>query len=150
MPLLYTVAIATVIPPPVIDLTNISGEDISLRGGDLTITSSGDWGAITDQLAARQSVEREAAASPGEFPRRPAWGMGLRDNLMKSSSLDIRNRQAAAARRRLDANPRISTVKSVDVSNRTDLPAGATVVTIVADVSGREATISTLVTPKGT
>lgn len=149
MPLTYIVPQHLRVASAPVDPADLSGEDISLRGGDFVVTPAGDWAAISKTLAARQSVEREAVASPGDFPRRPEWGMGLRDGLMRNSSQDIRDRQTSAARRRLAANPRIGRVRSVEVKARTDIP-NATVVTIDADVSGQQISISTTITPRVT
>lgn len=148
MPLVYNVPVQVFIPP-VIDPANLAGEDVSLRGGDLTVTSAGDWGVVTGPLAARQSVEREAIASPGDMPRRPEWGMGLRNSLMRGTTRDERDRQASAVRRRLNANPRIDSIQTVDVSLRDDLPVqGAVTVTIAAFAAGEPLQFQTQVIPK--
>lgn len=149
MPLAYTVVQMDTPTPAFIDATDLSGEDISLHG-DLIETPGGDWATVTKVQAAQQSVEREAAASPGHFPRRPDWGMGLVDNLLHASSRDVRDRQTARVRSRLAANPRIDRVRLVDVTARTDTPGiGATVVTIRADVAGQPVTLSASISPRG-
>jgi phage baseplate assembly protein W len=135
-------------PPKVIDQTDLNGEDVSLRGGDLTVTTGGDWGTLQGADSARQSVEREAVASPGDMPRRPDWGMGLRDSLMRGAARDVRDRQAAAVRRRLAANPRIQKVDVVDVSQRGDLAPGAVTVTISATANGQRVAFTSVVAPK--
>ena len=136
MPLSYAVPQAPTPPPPIVDKTDPCGEDVSLRGGDLTVTTGGDWGALTGPLVARQSVEREAVASPGDMPRRPNWGMGIRDALQRNANKDARDRMVSTARRRVAANPRIESVQDVSARQRTDVP-GATTLTIVATVSGQ-------------
>lgn len=138
MPLIFTVPPQSH-RPPVVDPTDLNGEDVSLRGGDLTVTAHGDWAVLTGAEAARQSVEREAVASPGDMPRRPQWGVGLRDSLLRPSSRELRDRQASSVRRRLLANPRIDTVDTVDVSQHGDLAPGAVTVTIAAKVRGQSA-----------
>lgn len=138
MPILYSVPPQSH-RPPVIDPANLNGEDVSLRGGDLTVTAAGDWAVLTGTDAARQSVEREAVASPGDMPRRPQWGMGLRDSLLRPSSRELRDRQASSVRRRLLVNPRIDTVDTVEVSQRGDLAPGAVTITVAAKVRGQQA-----------
>lgn len=150
MPLLYEVL---QLPRPnrkAVDPRDLNGEDIALRGADFTVTNHGDWLTVTDVLAARQSVEREACAGPGEMPRRPEWGMGLREELLRGSSIDSKNRQATSVRRRLGVNPRISSVKRVSVENRADLTTtgNVAVVTIEAESAGRSLPITTIVKPR--
>jgi len=148
MPLTYSVPPQTTIRPAIIDQTDPNGEDVSLRGGDLAITAGGDWGALTGGLAARQSVEREAVASTGDLPRRPQWGMGLRDSLMRGAAPELRDRQAAAVRRRLNVNPRIDRVDDVSVVQRTDISPGAVTITIAATASGQRIQFTTTVQPR--
>lgn len=149
MPLVYSVPQAARVNPKVIDLRDLSGEDISLRTGDLQVSSSGDWTTVNDVTAARQSVEREACAAPGEIPRRPEWGMGLRQELMRGLSSDSKDRQVSSIRRRLQANPRISKINKIDVQNRTDLTTNGnvTVVTISAEAAGKPLGVATVVKP---
>jgi phage baseplate assembly protein W len=152
MPITYINPIAARRPPQVVDPTDLGGEDISLRGGDLGISGHGDWATLSGAPAARQSVEREACASPGDMPRRPDWGMGLRDSLMRGASRDVRDRQASAVRARLNVNPRIDRVETVDVAYRDDLAVngvpGVTTVTIGAFVKGQRISFTAQVLPR--
>ena len=150
MPLSFTVPPPVLIKPKAVDLRDFSGEDISLRTGDLTVSSGGDWATVSDVYAARQSVEREASAAPGEMPRRPQWGMGLKAELMRGLSPDSRDRQISTVRRRLQANPRISTVQKIEVQNRTDLTSNGnvTVVVVEAVAAGKPISLSTTLKPR--
>lgn len=149
--LTYSVPQAVRRHPKAIDLRDLSGEDISLRTGDFTITSSGDWTTVDDVNAARQSVEREACATPGEMPRRPEWGMGLKRELMRPLNEDSRNRQISSIRRRLQANRRISKINEINVQNRTDLATNGnvTVAVIKAESAGKPLAVSTVIKPGG-
>lgn len=148
MPIIYGVPPPPLRHPRTAPATDLNGEDIALRGADFIETAAGDWGTVADVAAAKQSVEREAGASPGEMPRRPEWGMGIRDELMRGAGKDSRDRQVAAARRRLNANPRITSVRAVDASPRPDI-SGATTVTIIAESNGKPLSIATTVKPRG-
>lgn len=148
MPLTFGVP-AQQFVPQVVDPTDLAGEDISLRGGDLSETSSGDWAVLSGPPATRQSVEREAGASPGDMPRRPDWGMGLRDSLMRGTGRDLRDKQQAAVRRRLNANPRIDRIDEVTVVERTDLDTkGVVTITIAAISKGQRVNFTTSVLPR--
>jgi len=150
MPLIFGVPQSTRVNRKVVDQRDLNGEDVSLRIGDLAVSAAGDWTTVSDVAAARQSVEREACATPGEMPRRPQWGMGLRAELMRGSSIDSRDRQASSVRRRLLANPRISTVQKVTVQNRDDLAGGGnvTVVVVEALAAGKPLAVSTTIKPR--
>lgn len=98
---------------PTLSALDIGGEDISLVGGDMTETPSGDLGTVVGPAAARQSIVRELPANPNSFPRRPSWGGGLSGLLFKGASVANRERAESRARARCLANPRVTRVNSV-------------------------------------
>lgn len=107
----------------------LDGEDISLEAGRMDETPAGDIAVVTGRAAARQSVIRELPASPGSLPRRPSWGAGLSSGVHKPVTRAEMARMTTAVRSRLDANPRISRTREVDVSRTED----GTVVSFRAD-----------------
>lgn len=95
------------------DVDAASGEDISLVGGDYSITPAGDLSAVIGKDAARQSILRELPAPQGALARRPEWGEGLSGLLFKGASQTSRERAESRSRARLLANPRVTRVNSV-------------------------------------
>jgi phage baseplate assembly protein W len=147
MPLVYTPTMPGRIASAPVEPTDLSGEDISLRAGGET-TSGGDWAVVSGPQAARQSIEREAVASPGDLPRRPEWGWGGRDALMRSTTQTTRDRIAAAARQRLAANPRVDRVDKIDVRQHPTIQ-NATIIEIAGIVAGRPVAMTTTLKPRG-
>ena len=143
----WTVPAAAV--PPMPDLTDQDaafGPDILLRG-DFVISAAGDWSLVEGVDAARQSIEREALAEPGEVASLPAWGMGLRALVMAPRTTGRADELRAHITERLRANPRVTRVRGVDVS-RFDTPAGVpgVAVAIRAEVGGRDQQITVTTT----
>lgn len=102
----------------------------------------GDWLVVSGVDAARQSIEREAVANPGELASVPEWGMGLR-----AAVLSRRTRGNVAALRatvaeRLRANPRVTRTRSIALAPIAD----GIDISIAADVGGRDEQVAFTVT----
>lgn len=103
-----------------VDPSDLVGEDISLAGGDFSETGSGDLAVVTKLAAARQSIFRELPATPGSFPRRPAWGGGLNAMLFKNNDPTNRSAAVSRCRARLAANPRLTKISNVSADTQPD------------------------------
>lgn len=154
MPVSFRVPIVVATPPPPVDPMDLGGEDVALvdldRIPDRRIASHGDWEVVRDVPAARQSVLREASATPGSLVRRPDWGWGGRDAVMRPASRAQRDDLEVRARRRLAANARVTRTVAVEVQTfQTINGAQGIRVTAQVEAGGRDARIVTTFGPKG-
>jgi hypothetical protein len=124
---------ALVIVAP-IDPTSLGGEDISILDGDFDVTPNGDWATVRGKDAGRQSILRESVANPGEFVRRPDWGVGLSGTQFKGATAQVRDEAVSRQKTRLAANPRVR--RTISVTGQ--LASTGLRMTVVADtVDGR-------------
>jgi hypothetical protein len=136
MPLLYGV------PEPVVFARTLSasdevlGKDLYFRG-DFAVGPHRDYLLVDQVAAAKQSVEREGLAAPGDLPLHPDWGFGLRDQVKKPDTKSVRDLIGTRVRNRLAVNPRIQETQDVRVFR--DANTGALVTTIQALAAGRTA-----------
>lgn len=129
MSLLFTIPFETLPTVAAVDPLELGGEDISLVGGSLGVTSSGDWVTVRGIDAAKQSVVREFPANPGSFVHRQEWGVGLSGLLFKGATSSTRDLAVSRGRARLHANLRITKVREVSAT----LPQTGIKMTIRAD-----------------
>lgn len=136
MPILYDVP-AQVTYKRALALEDLQlGRDVYFRA-DFAVSPARDYVVIAGTAAARQSVEREGMASPGDLPTSPTWGFGLRALQYRPDSKSSRDEIAIRVRARLAANPRIQSVDDVRVFR--DTATDALVTTVAATVAGRTA-----------
>lgn len=127
------------------DNIQLNGEDICLRGGQMSENANRDIATVVGVDAAKQSVLRELPVNPGSFPRRPEWGGGLSGLLHKGATQVVRDRMQSRALTRLLANPRI--VKTHEVS--TTVNDDGLTLTVRCDALGGFIEETTLIKPPG-
>lgn len=134
MPILYTVPAPTIYRRT-LDAAELQlGRDVSFRG-DFEVGPHRDYLVIERAAAAKQSVEREAQAAPGDLPLSPDWGFGLRRFVKMPDSKSVRDAITTRVQARLAVNPRIQTVDDVRVYRDTNTD--ALVTSVAATVAGR-------------
>lgn len=118
------------------------GPDLLCGQAGPVVSPHGDWAIVAGAAAARQSIEREAVANPGEIASSPAWGMGLRSEVMGRRTTSSIEALRARIAERLRVNPRLTRVRAIGVS-----PAAQGIdVSITADVGGRDEQVAFTVT----
>lgn len=91
--------------PPAADPLDMAGEDILFISQFEVL--AGDWRTVTGPIAAEQSVRREASANVGALLRRPEWGMGVAQSIMRNLTKSLTETLVTRVRRRMLANPRV-------------------------------------------
>ena len=106
--------------------TEVSGEDVAFDRG-MSI-SAGDWSVVDGHDAARQSVIREATANIGALLRRPEWGMGISQTILRPLTKNLIDEMVTKIRNRMRANPRVSRFIGASVV-KSDTPGAAVTIT---------------------
>jgi hypothetical protein len=150
--------------PPVIDTTDLNGEDVAfgLSGSTgYTVGPNGDWVSVTGPAAALQSVVRELPNRQGSLARRPSWGGGMVDQVFRNMTQDTLNAIVARVTACMKANPRVGKIVSVVGFNSypstqsqassaiggTTVPAGTTAIRVEFIPAGAQAPVVTVLKP---
>lgn len=135
MPLAYTVPPQAATYRRTLDLADLQlGRDLFFRE-DFAVSPARDYVVIAGVAAARQSVEREGLAAPGDLPLAPDWGYGIRAWHLRPDTASSRDAITTRVRSRSALNPRLQTVTDVRVFR--DPATSALVTTVAATVVGR-------------
>lgn len=137
--LVFSTGLSMAPPPQVstgtqaLDLTNLAGWDISMVGGDFTVTPSGDWALLDGPDCTEQSIIRELPENPGAFPRRPQWGGGLKALFLKGQTKANQDKMFSQSRAALLRNPRVRKVNNISAERLTDIGKSGTALIIDVD-----------------